>query len=149
MSILRSDTQVALNELHRALQESADQYEYAAGILQNVAANEACKRLSEERRALADRVADEIRQSGELPGEPDPDREAAEQIRERFEALIGEDEVSAVLSHRLHGEEELLLILERDVLPALGDEQSELLEQCRQSIERARHLLGSLGADDE
>ena len=147
MSILRSDTQVALNDLHRSLQESADHYRYAADTLQDAAASGACKKIAEERRALAGQAADAIRETGELPGEPDPDREAAEQIRERLEAMIGDDEVSAVVAHRLQGEEELLRILEREVSPVLGDNHSALLVQCRESIAHARRLLGSLGAD--
>ena len=147
MSILRSDAQVALNDLHMALQESADHYRYAADILQDAAASDVGKTLAEERRTLAVQVADAIRQSGELPGAPDPDREAAEQIRERFETMVGDDEVSAIMAHRQQGEEELLRMLEREVSPVLEGTHSALLAQCRDSIEHARGLLGSLDAD--
>ena len=146
MSILRNDTQVALNDLHRALQESADHYQYAADFLEGSAASDVCAKLVRERRGLAARVADAIRESGELPGEADRDLEAAEQIRQRFEALVEGDEVSAVVTHRLDAEGEFLAFLERDVRPLLGDTHSELLSESRKSVDHARELLGSLGA---
>lgn len=147
MSLMRSDRQVALNDLHLAMQESADLYEYTAGFLQEPAAAELCKALAGDRARLAKLLEQAIRAEGELPSEPDPDKEAAEQLQQRLETLFAEDQVSGVISHRLEAERALKTFVQRDEFEVLEEKSSSLLEDCRQAVDTAVAKLDAfLGA---
>lgn len=144
MSILRSEVQVALNELHVAIRESADLYHFVAGLLQNPQAVSAFSEFARERDQLAAQLAESIRASGDLPGEPDRDREAGEEVRERLEAMIAADQTAEVIEHRRSAERDLLTLLDGKRLEVLQPEYTDLLARCRSSVERALDQLAPL-----
>ncbi|MCK7597393.1 hypothetical protein M0G74_08950 [Microbulbifer sp. CAU 1566] len=148
MGIFRSDVQVALNDLHLALQESADHYRFAAEFLGESPACQVCEQLAGAREALALKVADLIRAAGELPSEPDRDLEAAAQLRQQFEALFSEDAAAGVVRQRIRSEMDLENLLKGDVVSPLEAEHAALLRDCRNSAERALKLMAPL-ADPE
>ncbi|WP_226704403.1 hypothetical protein [Microbulbifer elongatus] len=141
MSLMRSDRQVALNDLHLAMRESADLYESTAGFLQEPGASALCKALAAERLRLAEQLEREIRAEGELPREPDPDKEAAEQLQQRLETLFAESQVAGVISHRLEAERALWAFVQSDELNILEGESARLLADCRQSVRDAQDKL--------
>lgn len=144
MDLFRSDVQVALNDLHVALQESADHYRFAVEYLGESPACSVCEQLADAREALAAQVAEAIRASGELPGEPDRDLETASQLRQQFETLLANDAVSGVVGQRLRAEKELQGLLKSDRLSALEAEHGALLRRCMSSAEQAIELLEPL-----
>ncbi|WP_078083796.1 hypothetical protein [Microbulbifer mangrovi] len=143
MSLMRSDRQVALNDLHLAMQESADLYEYTAGFLQDPAASEICKSLARERSKLALQLARELRSEGELPSEPDRDKETAEQLQQRLETLFAEDRVRGVIAHRLQAEKTLQALVQSDDFNVLEERSSPLLAECRLAIDDAANKLAA------
>lgn len=141
MSLIRSDRQVALNDLHLAMRESADLYEYTADFLQEPEARALCKALAAERLRLAEQLEQEIRAEDELPREPDPDKEAAEQIQQRLETLFAENQVFGVISHRLEAERVLREMMKKGELSVLEEKSAKLLAACRESVSDAQGRL--------
>lgn len=146
MGIFRSDVQVALNDLHVALQESADHYRFAMEYLGDSPAYRVCEQLAHAREELAAEVVGAIRASGELPSEPDRDLETAAQLRQQFEALLAEDAVAGLVRQRLRSEKELQRFLGGDALSPLEAEHGALLQRCINSTERAIELLEPMAA---
>lgn len=146
MTLMRSDRQVALRDLHLAMQESADLYQCTAAFLQDSAASEICNTLANERLRLAEQLEQEIRAEGELPSEPDRDKEAIEELQQRLETLFAEDQVAGVMGHRLEAEKGLQAFLRNEDLSVLEEEPSSLLTECRGAVDGAiSRLLEFLG----
>lgn len=141
MSIIRNDTQVALNDLHVALKRSADHYRDAAEFLQDGEVSAFCKRAATERDQLADAVGKAIREHGELPSVPDRDRETGEQLLERLESLFSADQTREVLQKRLEHERQLLATLDEPQMAALDKQYADLKSRCRDSIGEAIQAL--------
>lgn len=144
MSILRSDVQVALNDLHMALQQSADYYHFAADYLKDAPAGAVCEQLAAARDDLAKQAVAAIRATGELPSEPDRDRETTEELRERLASLLARDAVTGVLNHRLEAEKTLRAFLDSDALAPLESGHAQLLKDCQKSNEHALDVLTPL-----
>lgn len=141
MSIIRNDTQVALNDLHVALQRSSDHYLDAAKFLQDEHASELCRRLAAEREQLISAVEQAVRESGELPSVPDKDRETGEELLERLESLFSADQTREVLQKRLDTERELRALLDEPEMAVLDEHYAELKERCRKRVDDAVRAL--------
>ncbi|QKX18050.1 hypothetical protein [Microbulbifer sp. YPW1] len=141
MTLMRSDRQVALRDLHLAMQESADLYQCTAEFLQDSAASKICNTLANERLRLAEQLEQEIRAEGELPSEPDRDKEAIEELQQRLETLFTEDQVAGVMGHRLEAERGMQAFLHNEDLSVLEEESSSLLAECRGAVDGAINRL--------
>ena len=137
MTLLRNDVQLALNDLHRALRYSVDQYRDAAEFLDDSEASAFCDKLAKEREALASEVAAEIRSRGDLPAAPDSDREAGEQLLQRLETLFSADQTREVLERRRDAEREFMQMFEEEELAAMEADCGALKTRCRESVEQA------------
>lgn len=144
MSILRDDVQVALNSLHVAIQESADYYRSVAETLEDARVTRVCREIARQRDELALEVAAAIRDTGDLPAEPDRDREAAVEIRERLAARVSANQVQEIVRHRRESENDLLGLFEGGSLSVLQANHNALLKKCRNSVEQALDLLASM-----
>lgn len=144
MTLLRNDVQLALNDLHKALRYSVDQYRDAAEFLDDTEASTLCDKLAKEREALASEVAAEIRSRGELPAAPDSDREAGEQLLQRLETLFSSDQTREVVERRRGAEREFMQMFEGEELAAMEADCGELKTRCRESVARALESLTTL-----
>ena len=137
MTLLRNDVQLALNDLHKALKYSVDQYRDAAEFLDDTDASALCDKLAKEREALAGEVAAEIRSRGDLPAAPDSDREAGEQLLQRLETLFSSDQTREVMERRRDAEREFMQMFEGEELAAMEADGGALKTRCRESVEHA------------
>lgn len=141
MSILRNDTQVALNNLHVALMKSADHYRSAAEFLSDQPVSQLFESLANERDRLAKEAEEAIRESHDLPTIPDADRETVEQLVQRLKASFAADEVSDVLAQRLKFEAQLEQELNATDMVELDKSHPKLRGKCLKSIVKAQKQL--------
>ena len=147
MSLLRTDLQMALNDLHVTLMESADYYSDAAGFLEGDAHQTLCEqlqRLAEERSALAGKVEAAIRQSGDLPSVPDADRETGGEWLQRLEAVLDEDQAEHILAQRLEAEDNLLQELSAYTMAPVRESHHDIYQQVIDHVRMAREQLQAL-----
>jgi hypothetical protein len=108
--MIRSDEQVALEDLHRALRSTATGHRDAAGTLDpGDALTATLTELADRRDAEAGQVADLIRQTGELPDDPDADRETFRTAARHLKAALSRD---ALVRDRQHAEDRLAGMVE-------------------------------------
>jgi hypothetical protein len=107
MSLLRSDEQVALNDLLVASETSVDHYRDTAELVLHSPVSKEMQAVANERQALVKQLEYAVRASGDLPSEPDADRESVEKLYHRVHAAVADDEIGDLLEQRLHGEHEL------------------------------------------
>ncbi|MDO3386319.1 hypothetical protein QWI17_10760 [Gilvimarinus sp. SDUM040013] len=146
MSVLRNDVQVALNDLHVALLESADHYRYAAEFVTCELASELFKTLAEARDLLASEAEEAIRARGDLPSVPDPDRETGEQLLQRLEAFFSADEAADVMAQGLEREAEFEQLLNAPQMQVIDKNYPSMRRACLQSIDVAREKLNASAA---
>lgn len=107
MSLIRTDEEVALNDLLIASRESVDHYRDAAEFLDDKAITDVLRAIASQREPFIARFEQAIRAMGELPSVPDPDKEAGTMLIHHAGALLSEDYSSEVIEQRLRAEEAL------------------------------------------
>ncbi|WP_299593228.1 hypothetical protein [uncultured Microbulbifer sp.] len=148
MSLLRTDTQAALQALHKVIRESAAHYRF---VVEHCARGEGAKRcdeLAEERDQLAGQLAEAIRKTGDLPAEPDRDLEAARQLQDelvsQLSGLFDENGAAAMIEHCQQMERQLQTVVQEDAAVLSGSDHESLRGACADSAERARRILDEI-----
>ena len=145
MTLIRTDQQVALNTALVATETSADHYHAVAEHLNDSSVCEALRRIGDERNSLSQSFKAAIRNHGDLPPEPDTDRESLEQLVQQIGAAIAPDQTVKVLEQRLDAEQKLAAQVAdtRDAkLDAASDALfTELIEHIHSVTERLQTLL--------
>lgn len=144
MSLLRTDQQVALNTALVAIETSADHYHAAAEHLQDSAVSEALRQIGDERNSLSEGFKTAIRNSGDLPPEPDPDRESLEQLAQQIGAAIASDHTAKVLEQRLAAEQKLAALVTDTRNVELDDASDALFVELFEHIHRVTERLQTL-----
>ena len=142
--MLRSELQIALNDVEVALQEAADGHEWAADSAPDPQLADLLRELAGERRALAEALGEQLKALGDLPRAPDTDLETVRDLVSRIKAAFSPDERQALLDDRAAAEAHLeacaRTVLARD---DLSDETRALLQEI---LERARQAQKRMGA---
>lgn len=113
MTILRTDQQVAINELLIVIKDTADHFHDAAEFLDDPSVTRTLETIAGERETLASRYEKAVRNLGDLPAGPDIDRETLERLAHRVGAAVSPDHVGEVISQRLAAENYLRKIIEQ------------------------------------
>lgn len=141
--MLREQSQVALDNVVVMASKSADLYESEADRVSNDTAA-LFRTLAARRRAVAEQLANVLRRSGELPGEPDRDRETLEEIMVRLKTIIASDEEAELLQIREEGENELAAAVDRALNYQLPEKASSLLGPFVRHIAKTKTCLQQL-----
>lgn len=99
--MLLDDTQVAIDELLAACQESVEHYADAASRIGDGALGELFDTIAEERRVDVERLAELVRASGRLPRAPYADRQELHQLVTHAKAALAADETRVLLDDRI------------------------------------------------
>jgi hypothetical protein len=138
--VFRDRAQVALNDLLVALQEAADLYRDDAEVAEGDAAARFA-RLADERRRQAERLIVLVRAGGDLPRQPDADRETLRRLGERVRAAFAGDAAQALLEERLEGERELARLAEAACAEAESGQARDVLDGVQAELAEARRRL--------
>lgn len=139
--LLRDDKEMAINDVEMLCVEAADHYAAAAGKVQDAAAATLFSELALQHRQFAAALARHIRASGDLPQQPDPDREAVVDVLTGLKGLLRGDLRSTLLDDRMHGEETIAAAVRTALPQDVGADLRALLQQVLAHTESARHRL--------
>lgn len=142
--ILREENQVALNDVVELALKIGDHYENGANLAENPDLNSLFQALAARRRQTSEQLANILRQSGELPGEPDRDEKTLEEIIIRLQTFLATDKDTELLEERLEGETELLEAVERALAFKQPEKAVTLLDEFRRHIDETRTKLRKL-----
>lgn len=110
MSLIRTDEEVALNDLLVASRESVDHYRDAADFLEDKKFTDVLRAIASQREPFIARFEQAIRAMGELPSVPDPDKETGTMLIHHAGALLSKDYSLDVIEQRLTAEEHLTVL---------------------------------------
>jgi len=108
---LLSDIEVALNELFVACRESIDHYKDAAELVGQPDIAKIFLDIANNRKLFLTRLASAIKELGDLPSVPDPDKEAGEMMYHHLGAALSADYTNEALTQRVKAEENILTLI--------------------------------------
>lgn len=138
---LLSDSEVALNELLIACRESINHYEDAINLSENPDITDSFRNIATARKPFIDRLEEQIRQLGDLPSVPDPDKETGEMIIHHVGAALTPDYTSELLAQRIEAEENINSIITQASATQLNDACVNLLHDLRIHVEQTIALF--------
>jgi len=142
MALLRNELQTALHDVVLACSEAADGHAAAAEILAGDPLAPLLRQLAEERRELAGRLGERVRELDDLPPEPDADLETVRELTTLVKAALTGDQRATVVEERRAAEAHLLATVEQALSqPDLSAATRPLLEQIRDAAATAQQRL--------
>lgn len=105
--MLRSELQVALNDVIVACHEAADGHETAADVIPDTELAARLGALARERREAADQLGEHLRALDDLPKVPDSDLEALRDLLSRFKSALAPEEWESLLDDRVQAEQQV------------------------------------------
>ena len=146
MNLLRTDKEVALNDLLVASRETADHYQDALEYLDDHPITPALRDIMQERLSVIERIEQAIRALGDLPSMPDPDRETGEMLLHHVTAALSSDSATEILEQRIKAERHVLALLQACNDVGLDSDQPQLLQEMAQQVHRVITRLEQLEA---
>lgn len=140
---LLSDTEVALNEILVACRESVDHYEDAIKLVENPDITERFQKIATQRKLFFKRLSAVIRELGDLPSVPDPDKETGEMILHHLGAALTPDYTNEVLAQRIEREQQLLELIRSARNTDANETCRVLLDDLSAQVNDAITLLSS------
>jgi len=135
MTLLRTEIQVALNDLLVAAEKSADLLRDAANFLDDVSMEHELEQLAERREMVARGLRMAIFALDDMPSVPDPDAESTEELLHRISAMIaGDKSQETTLRQRLATEEHLGALALDVRARELGENFDAVLYEFNESI---------------
>ena len=107
MNLLRTDKEVALNDLLVASRETVDHYQDAVEYLNDDHITPVLRMIMQERQGFIQRIEQAIRALGDLPSVPDPDRETGEMLLHHVTAALSSDTATQILEQRINAQRAL------------------------------------------
>jgi hypothetical protein len=145
MALLRNELQTALHDVVLACLETADGDEAAAAILADDPLAATLRAWAQQRREVAARLGDIVRELDDLPPEPDADLETVRELATWVKAALAPDHRHTVLEERRAAEAHLLETIEQALArPDLPEHARSLLLELRAAAARAHEHLTEL-----
>lgn len=138
---LLSDTEVALNELLVACRESIDHYQDAAELVGQSDIAKIFLDIANNRKLFLTRLASAIKELGDLPSAPDPDKEAGEMMLHHLGAALSADYTNEALTQRVKAEEHILTLINAACTTEPNPSCSTLLNDLSSHIKEAIKML--------
>lgn len=145
--MLRDERQAALDEVIVACKTLADHYEEAAGLAEHSALADLFRELAGGRGRQAGELEAHLRRLGELPREPDADRETVESLLSRARSALAEDRDRELIEEREAAERELLGRIDGALAEDFSAATRRVLEDLRREVEAAIDRLEAASAD--
>lgn len=144
--LLRSEAEAALDDLAEACEAAADHYRAAAQASDDERLAAFFREMEERRSTWGERLREQIRLMGNLPSEPDADREAMDRLLIRVRAAFSRDRRRFLLEDCRDVEQGLAVGIERaaDAGEELPPRVHEVMDEIRQDVSATLRRLGEI-----
>lgn len=141
MDWLRSDEQTALQKLYVALSESIDYYEYLLSHCPENIPARSLKTIIDERKVHQKRLAESIKDSGDLPSATDPDKEAIIEWYVSLQASLTDDSGEKTQQYLIHIEEKMIDLLASKESKELWVKHEYICKSIEQHLQWGKRCL--------
>lgn len=140
---LLSDIEVSLNELLVACRESVDHYHDATELVERSDIVQTFLDIVKNRKLFLTRLESAIRELGDLPAVPDPDKEAGEMALHHLGAAVSEDYTDEALTQRINAEEHILTLIDAANVTEANESCTKLLNDLSKHIDETIKMLNA------
>ncbi len=142
--LLRDERQMAVSAVETLCLETADHYAAAARRTDDAGLAQLFDTLAQQRRQLAAELAAQIRALDDLPQQPDPDREAVEEVFSGIKAFLSGDARAVLVGERERAEEDLAAAASAALRHAQGPQMHDVLRRILAHAEAAMRELAAV-----
>ncbi len=139
-NIVRSDADVALDEVTERCKIAADHYRTVARLTQRPELLSLFNALAQTHQSWVEQLEAQVRRQGNLPSAPDADREALEHLAVRIRAALG-DERTSLLHESQRVEKALIDQAQAALAEELPPDARRLVKEICGESTRIRQLL--------
>ncbi len=141
---LLSDLEVSLNELLVACRESVDHFRDATRIVAAEKVAQELTHIADAREKFIPALEQQIRELGDLPAMPDPDKEDSEMLLHHIGAAVSDDYTNALLQQRIAAEKNILSLIDKTRALDEPNSNNKLLNNLRADAGNAIEKLSAL-----
>jgi rubrerythrin len=144
MSIIRTDDEADAVEMLKLVIETTDYYKEMADVVEDDNLAGKLTDIAHDRADYIKPFENLVKELGELPVQPDPDKELAQKIGGELTRFFSADEQNAILDKCLQEDEELAGLLERTKLGEKSAEFRKLLDALSDNLGATKNVIKSL-----
>ncbi|MTJ01524.1 hypothetical protein [Idiomarina piscisalsi] len=144
MPILRTDDQADSIEILKLIVETRDYYREIANVLEDGELANKLETIADERASFIEPFEKVVKELGELPAKPDPDKTLMQVIEGELTKLFSVDAKNAILDKCLQEDEALETAVKNTQLGQRSEEYQKLLDELAENIsdtEKTVHAL--------
>jgi uncharacterized protein (TIGR02284 family) len=143
--MLRTDQELALDDVTEASKYAVDQFEKLAEMPQEPTLCDLIKDFGNAHRRHVSRLEETVRRMGNLPSAPDPDREAFSRLATRVKAALAEDRDRVVAESCSEIETRIIDAVhqarKKDLLDDIRSLLADIGEDCGKMLQRLEDYL--------
>jgi len=144
MPILRTDDQADSIEILKLIVETKDYYREIANVLEDGELANKLETIADERASFIKPFENVVKELGELPAKPDPDKTLMQVIQGELTKLFSVDAKNAILDKCLQEDEALETAVKNTQLGQQSAEYQTLLDELTKNISDTKKTVHAL-----
>lgn len=144
MSILRTDNEADGVEILKLVIETADYYREIANVVEDDNLASQLSNIANERASYIEPFQDVVKKLGELPANPDPDKELLQKIEGGLTQFFTDNSKNAILDKCLQEDEKLADVVKETQLGEKSAEFQKLLDALAENLSDTRESIQAL-----
>jgi rubrerythrin len=144
MSILRTDNEADGVEILKLVIETTDYYREIANVVEDADLASKLDDIAKERASYIEPFENVVKDLGELPAKPDPDKELLHKIGGELTQFFSANSKNAILDKCLQEDEELAAVVKRTELGEKSSAYQKLLDALAENLSDTRKSIQTL-----
>lgn len=144
MSILRTDNQADSIEILKLVIETTDYYREIAKVVGDDNLASKLNDIANERSSYIEPFENVVKDLGELPAKPDPDKELLHKIEGELTQFFSANSKNAILDKCLQEDEELATVVKRTELGEKSAKYQKLLDALAENLSKTQKSIQAL-----
>jgi uncharacterized protein (TIGR02284 family) len=144
MSILRTDNEADSVEILKLVIETTDYYREIANVVEDAELASKLNDIANERSSYIEPFENVVKDLGELPAKPDPDKELLHKIGGELTQFFSANSKNAILDKCLQEDEELAAVVNNTKLGEMSAEYQKLLDALAENLSDTRKSIQTL-----
>lgn len=144
MSILRTDNQADSIEILKLVIETKDYYREIAKVVEDDNLANELDSIASERASFIEPFENIVKDLGELPAKPDPDKELMQIIEGELTQFFSADSKTAILDKCLQEDDDLAAVVKSTELGEKSSEYQKLLDALAENLSDTKKSIQAL-----
>lgn len=144
MSILRTDNEADGVEILKLVIETTDYYREIANVVEDTNLASKLDDIAKKRASYIEPFENVVKDLGELPAKPDPDKELMHKIGGELTQFFSANSKNAILDKCLQEDEELATVVKRTELGEKSAEYKKLLNALAENLNKTQESIQAL-----